>query len=264
MIVASIMSKKLAEGLDVLVLDVKTGTGAFMERESEAFKLARALVRTGKAFGVRTEAMITDMNQPLGKYAGNALEVFECIKLLRSEPEPQMAQTLELSIELTARMLVLSGIASSQRKAKIKIGEALSNGAALEKLRENIKAQGGNPRLCDTPEKLVDNSLLKVKIRSPESGYILGIDAKEIGKAIALIGAILVAKAFPDCQEVPTGAYADLHAKHLGPDRFRHPHCAQAHRCGRARQRRRGRAAGGASLRPVVDGGPAVCRPARG
>ena len=90
MIVGSIMSKKMAEGLDALILDVKTGSGAFMREERDARKLARALVKTGKSFGVKTEAMITDMNQPLGKYVGNAFEVYECVKLLQNDTDKQI------------------------------------------------------------------------------------------------------------------------------------------------------------------------------
>ena len=94
LIVASIMSKKLAEGLDALVLDVKTGNGAFMREFEDAKKLARAMIETGKSFNVKTEAVISDMNQPLGKFAGNALEVYECIKILRNEADAQMLPTL--------------------------------------------------------------------------------------------------------------------------------------------------------------------------
>src|SRR5690242_15571639 len=100
LIVASIMSKKLAEGLDALVLDVKTGSGAFIQKESESIKLARALVETGKTFGVNTQALITDMSQPLGKFVGNAVEVYECIKLLRAEGDDEMTPVLDLSVEL--------------------------------------------------------------------------------------------------------------------------------------------------------------------
>lgn len=188
LIVASIMSKKMAEGLGFLVLDVKTGTGAFMKEERDARKLARALVKTGKSFGVKTEALITDMNQPLGKYVGNALEVFECIKLLQNETDKQSKQTLDLSVELTARILVLTKIATSNRKAKDKIKEVLESGKALECLKKNIKAQGGNPKVCDKPEMLLDKNLLEVKVKSPDSGFITEIDASEIGKAISLIG----------------------------------------------------------------------------
>ncbi len=113
LIVASIMSKKLAEGLDALVLDVKTGSGAFMQNEGDARRLARALVETGNAFNVKTEAVISDMNQPLGKYVGNALEVYECLNLLRNEADVQSRATLDLSVDLTARILVLTGTSDS-------------------------------------------------------------------------------------------------------------------------------------------------------
>ncbi len=107
LIVASIMSKKLAEDLDALVLDVKTGSGAFMQKYDDSVRLAEALVQTGKAFGVNTQAVVSDMSQPLGKFVGNALEVYECIKLLRGEGDDAMSATMELSVELTARMLLL-------------------------------------------------------------------------------------------------------------------------------------------------------------
>lgn len=188
MIVGSIMSKKLAEGLDALCLDVKTGSGAFMQSEREARKLAKALVKTGTACGVKTEAVISDMNQPLGKYVGNALEVFECLKILRNETDKLSRQTLDLSIELTARILVLTAVCDSIKNAKLKINNVLANGEALEKFRANIEAQGGNPKICDAPEMLLDKNLLEVKIKSPESGYVLEIDATEIGKAVASIG----------------------------------------------------------------------------
>ena len=188
MIVGSIMSKKLAEGLDALCLDVKTGSGAFMQSEREARKLAKALVKTGNACGVKTEAVMSDMNQPLGKYVGNALEVFECLKILRGETDQQTGQTLDLSIELTARMLVLTAVCDSIKNAKAKINNVLASGEALEKFRANIEAQGGNPQICDAPEMLLDKNLLEVKIKSPESGYVLEIDATEIGKAVASIG----------------------------------------------------------------------------
>ncbi len=188
LIVASIMSKKLAEGLDALVLDVKTGNGAFMQKERDARKLAKALVKTGNDFNVKTEAVISDMNQPLGKYVGNALEVYECLKILRGETDELMKPTLDLAVELAARILVLTKIENSIKNAELKIQKVLASGDALEKLKENIKLQGGNPKICDAPEILLDESLLEVKIKSPADGYVLEIDAAEIGKAVSLIG----------------------------------------------------------------------------
>ena len=188
MIVASIMSKKMAEGLNALVLDVKTGSGAFMPSERDARKLAKSLVKTGTACGVKTEAVISDMNQPLGKYVGNALEVFECLKILRNETDKLSGQTLDLAAELTARILVMTEVCDSIKNAESKINNVLTSGDALEKFRANIEAQGGNPNICDTPEMLLDKNLLEVKIKSPESGYVLEIDTSQIGKAVASIG----------------------------------------------------------------------------
>jgi pyrimidine-nucleoside phosphorylase len=188
LIVASIMSKKLAEDLDALILDVKTGSGAFMQEESEARKLAKALVKTGNAFGVKTEALLTDMNQPLGEYVGNALEVYECIKLLQNEVDEQSRQTLDLSIELATRLLVLTKTEKTLKAAKEKIQNALTSGAALEKFRENIKLQGGDPKICDEPEILRRENVIEVSIKSPSSGFIDAIDTPEIGKAISAIG----------------------------------------------------------------------------
>src|SRR5688500_1024075 len=131
LIVASIMSKKLAEGLDALVLDVKTGKGAFMQTFEDSKRLAEAMVRTGEKFGVRTEAVVSDMSEPLGQYVGNALEVYECIKILRGEATPQMQQTAELSIELAARMLKLTGTCESVDEAKTLAAQKLSSGEAL-------------------------------------------------------------------------------------------------------------------------------------
>ena len=118
LIVGSIMSKKLAEGLNALVLDVKTGSGAFMRSFDDSKRLAEALVRTGNAFHVRTQAVVSDMSQPLGKFAGNALEVYECIKILRNETDDSMATTRELSLELSARMLLLADSVSDIASAR--------------------------------------------------------------------------------------------------------------------------------------------------
>jgi pyrimidine-nucleoside phosphorylase len=188
LIVASIMSKKLAEGLDALVLDVKTGNGAFMCEFEDSKKLARALIETGKNFGVKTEAVISDMNQPLGKFAGNALEVYECIKILRNETDAQMLPTLELSIELSARMLVLCGVADTVENSKSELQNHLDSGEALEKFRENIECQNGDAGVCDNPEKLFDKDLFEFEIKADKCGFVSEIDTLAIGNAIALIG----------------------------------------------------------------------------
>src|SRR5215470_16629543 len=172
LIVASIMSKKLAEDLDALVLDVKTGTGAFMQTMPDSLDLAEALVETGKSFGVSTQAVVSDMNQPLGKFVGNALEVYECVKILRGEADELMGPTLELSTELTARMLVAGGLVNSIEAAKGTIGEVLSSGVALEKFRENVEVQSGDPRICDDPEMLVCENLVSVAVIAETVGFV--------------------------------------------------------------------------------------------
>jgi pyrimidine-nucleoside phosphorylase len=188
LIVASVMSKKLAEGLDALILDVKTGTGAFMQDHWDSEELAKQLVSTGNGCGVRTEAVVSDMNQPLGKFVGNAVEVYECLKLMRGEGDKQMSPTLELSVELTARMLVLCDLADTVDEAKTKVGKVLDSGEALERFKANVGLQGGDPRVCDKPEKLLEKKLKHVEIKAAKNGYITGIDTLAVGQAVCDIG----------------------------------------------------------------------------
>jgi pyrimidine-nucleoside phosphorylase len=188
LIVASIMSKKLAEGLDALVLDVKTGSGAFMQKFEDSKNLAQALCQTGNACGVRTEAVISDMNQPLGKFVGNALEIFESVKILRGEADEKMSSTLELSIKLAERMLILCGVADTIKNAKLKIKTALDSGAALEKFRQNIELQNGRSEICDRPEILLDKNLIKVEVKAEKSGFVSEIDTSAIGESVSEIG----------------------------------------------------------------------------
>ncbi len=188
LIVASIMSKKLAEGLDCLVLDVKTGNGAFMREFEDSKRLAEALVETGNSCGVVTQALITDMNEPLGKYVGNAHEVYECVKVLRNETEDEMKPMLEVSTELTARMLLMAGIADSIEDAKSKTQKAIESGEALEKFRENLELQNGNAKICDEPALLLDKDLFKLEIKSNKAGFVTEIKADAIGKAVCEIG----------------------------------------------------------------------------
>jgi pyrimidine-nucleoside phosphorylase len=188
LIVASIMSKKLAAGLDALVLDVKTGTGAFMSDENDARELARALVLTGNSCGVRTEALLTDMNQPLGRGVGHAIEVRECIEILRNETAMGVRPVMELSLELAARMVASSGVEPQLEAAREKVQSVLESGAALECFRRNVEAQGGNPRVCDEPRQLLPLTPHEVKVESTRTGFVTGIDTAEIGHAIAAIG----------------------------------------------------------------------------
>lgn len=188
LIVASIMSKKLAEGLDALVLDVKTGSGAFMRRFEDSKKLAEALCQTGNACGVKTEAIISDMNQPLGKFVGNALEVYECIEILSGNVDVESEPTWKLSLELSARILVLTGIAENVEKAREIASSKLWSGEALEKFRQNVELQGGNPEICDKPEMLWAKDLFETEIKSSRAGFIREIDTIAIGEAIGAIG----------------------------------------------------------------------------
>jgi pyrimidine-nucleoside phosphorylase/thymidine phosphorylase len=188
LIVASIMSKKLAAGLQSLVLDVKTGSGAFMREFEKSKALAQALVQTGNSCGVQTEALITDMNQPLGRAVGHANEVHECIMLMRGEADEKARPTLELSLELTARMVAMSRITDTLEDARKLCRSKLESGEALDKFRQNIEVQGGDPRVCDEPQALKDLNLREVPIKSPRSGFVLRIDTAEIGNAICVIG----------------------------------------------------------------------------
>jgi len=182
------MSKKLAEGLDALVLDVKTGSGAFIQKYPDSVKLAKALCETGRSFKVDTRALITDMSQPLGKYVGNAFEVYECLKILRGEGEPETAATLELSVELTASMLVQCGIADSIQNSKFKIQKVIGSGEALERFRQNVELQGGDPRICDRPEMLLTKGLKTVEVVAAGGGYVAEIDTFAVGRAVCDIG----------------------------------------------------------------------------
>jgi pyrimidine-nucleoside phosphorylase len=188
LIVASIMSKKLAAGLDALVLDVKAGSGAFMREEERALELARALVATGNSCGVRTEALLTDMNQPLGQAVGHALETKECLELLRGEGSEGARPVLELSLELSARMVKLSGHEAELDQSRERVRRALDSGAALECFRLNVEQQGGDPSICDEPGRLQDLTLREVRVESPRKGYVHGTDAAEIGHTVAAIG----------------------------------------------------------------------------
>jgi len=188
LIVASIISKKGAAGLGAMVIDVKVGNGAFMRDESRAKALAHALVSTGNSCGIKTRALLTDMNQPLGKAVGNSLEVLECINLLRGQIEPGAKPVLDLSMELSAHMLVLAETEQTLGAAHARLQGVLDSGAALDCLRRNVVAQGGDPRVCDAPGEFLPLVKDSVKVESPRSGYIKAVDTAEIGHTIAAIG----------------------------------------------------------------------------
>jgi pyrimidine-nucleoside phosphorylase len=188
LIVASIMSKKLAAGLDALVLDVKTGSGAFMREEADARRLARAMVETGERFGVRTEALLTDMNQPLGRAVGNALETAECLHILRGEVNEATRPVLDLSLELAARMVASTNVEPTLEAAREKVRRVLDSGAALECFRRNVEAQGGDARVCDDPSLVLDLTLGEVRVESSRAGFVARVDTAEIGRAVTSIG----------------------------------------------------------------------------
>jgi pyrimidine-nucleoside phosphorylase len=185
LISASIMSKKIAEGIGGLVLDVKTGDGAFMKTEDRSRALAASLVAIGEASGVRTEALITRMDAPLGRAVGNASEVIESIETLKGKG-PRDLETL--SVLLAARMLVVSGIEPDGESAEARVREALTSGRGLEKFREIIAHQGGDPRVIDDYTRLPSAPDRDV-VAAPRSGYVSGLKAELIGRAAVALGA---------------------------------------------------------------------------
>jgi pyrimidine-nucleoside phosphorylase len=185
LISASIMSKKIAEGIDALVLDVKTGSGAFMKTELDSRRLAESLVSIGNASGVKTEAVITRMDAPLGRAVGNALEVIECIEVLKGRGPTDL---IAVSVELTARMLVLGGIAGNRVDAEGKVRQAISSGSGLDRFRRIIEQQGGDPRVVDRYHLFPATSGRQV-ITAPRSGFLAALDAEYIGRASVRLGA---------------------------------------------------------------------------
>jgi pyrimidine-nucleoside phosphorylase len=184
LICASIMSKKLAEGIDALVLDVKTGSGAFMKKFEDAEYLARLMVETGKRMGKKVVALISSMDQPLGRTAGNAMEVAECIEVL-SGAGP--ADTRELSIELAAWMLKLGGRVADMEDGKILAQEMIASGRARDTFREIIRQQGGDARVVDEPARL-PGAAHKLDVTSASAGHLAMIDCERVGTACVILG----------------------------------------------------------------------------
>jgi pyrimidine-nucleoside phosphorylase len=185
LISASIMSKKIAEGIDALVLDVKTGSGAFMKSEADARRLAESLVDIGNRAGVRTEALVTTMDAPLGRAVGNAIEVVESIETLKGRGP---ADLQELSVLLAARMLVTGGLAPDEGEALQRVRASLDTGAALEVFRRIVERQGGNPRIVDDYDQL-PTTTTRDAIRAERAGYLQALDAKLVGRASLALGA---------------------------------------------------------------------------
>jgi pyrimidine-nucleoside phosphorylase/thymidine phosphorylase len=185
LIASSIMSKKLAVGLDAMVLDVKVGTGAFMKRQVDARRLAQMMVGIGRRMDKRVQALITDMNQPLGYAVGNALEVMEVSQTLQNAGPTDLSR---ISLELAARMIFLAKITTTLDEARELAQQKLLDGSGYKKFKDVIEAQGGNPQVLDRFE-LLPNATGVREISSPRAGYISAIDAEGIGKASSLIGA---------------------------------------------------------------------------
>ena len=185
LISSSIMSKKIAEGIDALVLDVKAGRGAFMKSVADARRLAESLVSIGTKAGLKTEAAITAMDVPLGRNVGNALEVIESIETLKGRGP----QDLEwLSVRLAARMLVLGGLASSTDEGERRVREAIASGAGVEKFRKVIEFQGGDPRVIDDYTVLGSAPRHHV-VTAKRSGFLDTLDAEMVGRATMVLGA---------------------------------------------------------------------------
>jgi pyrimidine-nucleoside phosphorylase/thymidine phosphorylase len=185
LIASSIMAKKLAEGMDALVLDVKVGAGAFMKRQVDARRLAQMMVGIGRRLDKKVQALITDMNQPLGFAIGNALEVMEVSQTLQNVGPTDLTR---LSLELAARMIFLGKIAPTLEEAREIAQKKLLDGSGYRKMKDVIQAQGGNPQVLDRFE-LLPNATGAREISSPRAGYVSAIDAEYIGQASAMIGA---------------------------------------------------------------------------
>jgi pyrimidine-nucleoside phosphorylase len=185
LICGSILSKKLAEGIDVLVLDVKFGGGAFMKDKARAKELAEALVSVAKAMGKPTRAVLTAMEQPLGRSVGNALEVIESIECLRGRGP---ADTMEVTYALGEQMLLLAKVASSAAEARRKLEASITSGAALKKFRELVAAQGGDAGVVDEVSRL-PRAKYRLPLTAPRSGFVVSVEAMAVALAALRLGA---------------------------------------------------------------------------
>jgi pyrimidine-nucleoside phosphorylase len=184
LICASIMSKKLAEGLDALVLDVKTGSGAFMKREEDAVGLAEVMVDAGRSMGKKMVALITDMDQPLGRAAGHANEIIECIEVLNGKGP---ADVREISVELSAWMFYLGEKTKSVEEGRRLAESMISSGEAREKFRQCIRLQGGDERVIDSSD-LLPTAASKLDVTSNAGGVLVATDCQQFGIALAMLG----------------------------------------------------------------------------
>lgn len=186
LISSSIMSKKLAEGLEGLVLDVKVGAGAFMKTPARARALAESLVSIGNQMGVKTRALITRMDQPLGQAVGNAVEVEECILCLKGEGPDDL---MKLVFDLTGEMLLVGGVHKRLRDAKDALRKAITQGAALEVFARVIKAQGGDPKVIDDPSRLPRAKFKREVLWEGQTGFVQKVDAMKVARLTLEMGA---------------------------------------------------------------------------
>ncbi|MGA2101676.1 MAG: thymidine phosphorylase [Candidatus Sulfotelmatobacter sp.] len=184
LICASIMSKKLAEGIDALVLDVKTGSGAFMKNEKDAAFLAELMVETGERMGKQVVALITDMDQPLGNMIGNALEVVEVVEILRGTGPKDLR---ELCLELAGWMLHLGGVTNTVAEGKQQSAQLISSGKALERFRQMVELQGGDARVIDDAKRL-PQAKHTMEVKSEKAGYLSSMQCERIGTACVILG----------------------------------------------------------------------------
>jgi pyrimidine-nucleoside phosphorylase len=184
LICASIMGKKMAEGIDALVLDVKTGSGAFMQKEEDSVRLAELMVETARRMGKKAVALITDMDQPLGRFAGHSNEVIESVEVLRGRGAPDLR---ELSIELSAWMFYLGDRTKSLDEGRALAEKLIASGEALEKFKQGIALQGGDARVLDDYE-LLPQAKNRQEVRSRSNGYLSATNCMQFGIALAMLG----------------------------------------------------------------------------
>ncbi|NUR55040.1 MAG: thymidine phosphorylase, partial [Acidobacteria bacterium] len=185
LICASIMSKKIAEGIGGLVLDVKVGRGAFMKTAADSRRLAESLVSIGEDAGVRTEALLTAMDAPLGRAVGNALEIIECIETLQGRGPKDVEA---LSVELAGRMLIVAGVETDGARAQQRVRAAIADGSGFEKLKQIVANQGGDPRVIDDPTRM-PSAPDRDGVQAARDGFVAAIDAELVGRAAVLLGA---------------------------------------------------------------------------
>jgi len=185
LIVSSILSKKLASGVDGIVFDVKCGNGAFMQTKEKAKDLAKELIRICRRMKKKARALITDMNEPLGEAVGNSLEVIESIETLKGKGPQDL---MDIILALGAEMLVLGRKAKNRKEAKEKLLETIKSGKGLKKFKQLIERQGGNPNVIENYD-LLPKAKYKIEVRSGRTGYVKSIQTKEIGLACCRLGA---------------------------------------------------------------------------